>query len=143
MILSKVVSGADGMSAENNIASHEIVYDREKNRIYITAVGDWNIEQSDAFLRDYREALARTRPGFTVLSDVRAFKCSAEDVQQNHARAIKMDAEAGVKKVARVVGTTPLAGFQIKRISGAVEGYESKNFKTPEEAEIYLDSDNA
>ena len=142
MILSEVVLGADGMSAENKIASHEIVYDREKNRIYITAEGDWDIEQSDAFLRDYKEAVAGTRPGFTVLSDVRAFKCSAEDVQQNHAEAIKMDAEAGVKKVARVVGTTPLAGFQIKRISRAVENYESKNFATLDEAESYLDSDD-
>jgi hypothetical protein len=130
------------MSTENNIASHEIVYDRDKNRIYITAVGDWDLEQSDAFLRDYRAAIARTQPGFTVLSDVRAFKCSAEDVQQNHAEAVKMDAEAGVKKVARVVGTTPLAGYQIKRISQAVEDYESKNFATLEEAERYLDSDD-
>ena len=77
-----------------------------------------------------------------MLSDVRAFKCSAEDVQQNHAEAVKMDAEAGVKKVARVVGTTPLAGYQIKRISQAVEDYESKNFATLEEAERYLDSDD-
>ena len=129
------------MSAGNKPASHEIVYDREKNRIYITAVGDWTIEQSDAFLRDYREALAKTRPGFTVLSDVRAFMCSSSDVQRNHAEAIKMDAEAGVKKVARVVGTTPLAGFQIKRISRAREAYESENFVTVDEAESYLDGD--
>jgi hypothetical protein len=130
------------MSTENNTASHEIVYDLEKNRIYITAVGDWDIEQSDAFLRDYKEAVARTQPGFTVLSDVRAFKCSSEDVQQNHAEAVKMDAEAGVKKVARVVGKTPLAGYQIKRISQVVENYESKNFATLEEAESYLDGDD-
>ena len=130
------------MSAENNIASHEIVYDRNKNRIYITAVGDWDLEQSDAFLRDYRVAIARTQPGFTVLSDVRAFKCSSEDVQNNHEKAVKMDAQAGVKRVARVVGTTPLAGYQIKRISQSVENYESANFATLEEAESYLDSDD-
>jgi hypothetical protein len=142
MIFSEGMLGADGMSAEKRRSSHEIEYDREKNRIYITAVGDWDIEQSDAFLRDYKQALARTRPGFTVLSDVRAFMCSSEDVQENHAEAIRMDAEAGVKKVARVVGTTPLAGFQIKRISRSVEDYESKNFVTIEEAESYLDSDD-
>jgi len=130
------------MCAENSLASHDIVYDREKNRIYVTAVGDWDIAQSDAFLRDYREAVAQTRPGFTVLSDVRAFKCSTEDVQQQHAEAIKLDAEAGVKKVARVVGSTPLAGFQIKRISRIVEDYTSKNFETLEEAEGYLDSED-
>ena len=130
------------MSSVNKNASHEIVYDAEKNRIYITATGDWDLAQSDAFLRDYKEALARTQPGFTVVSDVRAFECSAEDVQENHAAAIRMDAEAGVKKVARVVGTTPLAGFQIRRISQTVEDYESKNFATLEEAEKYLDSDD-
>jgi len=130
------------MTFENTIASHEIVYDREKNRIYITAVGDWDIGHSDAFLKDYKEALAKTRPGFTVLSDVRAFMCSSDEVQQNHAAAIRMDAEAGVRKVARVVGAAPLAGFQIKRISRSVEDYESKNFVTLEEAEDYLDSDD-
>ena len=130
------------MSAKNSIANHEIVYDREKNRIYVTAVGDWDMAQSDAFLRDYKEAVAQTRPGFTVLSDVRGFRCSTEDVQQNHAEAIKVDAEAGVKKVARVVGSTPLAGFQIKRISQNLENYKSENFDTLEEAESYLDSDD-
>ena len=130
------------MSTVNTAANHEIVYNREKNRIYITAVGDWGIEQSDAFLRDYEQALAQTRPGFTVLSDVRAFMCSSDEVQQNHAEAIRMDAEAGVRKVARVVGAAPLAGFQIKRISRSVEDYESKNFFTLEEAESYLDSDD-
>ena len=130
------------MSAENTPASHKIEYDPEKNRVYITAVGDWDLEQSDAFLRDYKVVIAQTRPGFTVLSDVRAFKCSSEDVQQNHEKAIKMDADAGVRRVARVVGTTPLAGFQIKRISQTVENYESKNFATREEAEGYLDRDD-
>jgi hypothetical protein len=131
------------MNAENNSATHEIVYDKVKNRIYVTAVGDWDIAQSDAFLRDYKAAVAQTRPGFTVLSDVRGFKCSTEDVQQHHAEAIKADAEAGVKKVARVVGSTPLAGFQIMRISRIVEDYRSRNFETLEEAESYLDSDDA
>lgn len=130
------------MSAENSIASHEIKYDKVKNRIYVIAVGDWDLEQSDAFLKDYKQAIAQTRPGFTVLSDVRRFKCSTEDVQQQHAEAIKADAEAGVRKVARVVGSTPLAGFQIMRISRTVEGYPSRNFQTLEEAESYLDSDD-
>lgn len=130
------------MSSEKPTADHEIVYDREKNRIYITAVGDWDMAQSDAFLRDYKEAIAQTQPGFTVLSDVRAFKCSTEDVQQNHAEAIKLDAEAGVRRVARVVGSTPLAGFQIKRISRTRENYRSQNFETFEAAESYLDSDD-
>ena len=130
------------MSAENSIANHKVVYDQEKNRIYITAVGDWDMAQSDAFLREYKAAVARTRPGFTVLSDVRLFKCSSEDVQEQHAEAIRVDAEAGVKKVARVVGSTPLAGFQIKRISRTVENYRSENFETLDEAERYLDTDD-
>jgi hypothetical protein len=121
------------MNAENSSATHEIVYDKVKNRIYVTAVGDWDIAQSDAFLKDYKAAVAQTRP----------FKCSTEDVQQHHAEAIKADAEAGVKKVARVVGSTPLAGFQIMRISRIVEDYRSRNFETLEEAESYLDSDDA
>ncbi len=78
-----------------------------------------------------------------MVSDVRGFKCSTEDVQQKHAEAIKLDAEAGVKKVARVVGSTPLAGFQIKRISRDVENYTSENFETLEEAESHLDSDRS
>ena len=123
------------------MADHEIVYDRSKNRIYVKARGFWDLEQSEAFLRDYKAAVARTRPGFTVLSDVRDFKCASEDVQQQHAEAIKTDAEAGVKKVARVVGSSPLAGFQLRRISEIVEDYPSRNFETLAAAERYLDSD--
>ncbi len=123
------------------MAKHKIVYDEEKNRIYIYAQGFWDLARSEAFLKEYIAVVAQTRPGFTVLSDLRDFSCSNEDVQQQHAEGIKADAEAGVKKVARVVGTRPLSGIQLDRISRVVEDYPSRNFATKEEAEHYLDSD--
>ena len=53
-----------------------------------------------------------------------------------------MDSAAGVSKIARVVGETPLGGLQIRRIARSEGGYPSANFAPKEEAELYLDEDS-
>jgi len=116
-------------------------YDEKKNRIYLYMEGFHDLKEALRLKEEYRKAIEKCRPGFTVLVDVTKYKPGSEEVQKVHAEASKMDAEAGVSKVARVVGKTPLGGMQLNRISRTVGNYPAKNFATFEEAEAYLDGE--
>ncbi len=118
-----------------------IHYDARKNRIYLKMVGFHDVEEAKRLLNLYREAASQCRKGYTVLADVSEYKPGTDEVQKIHAEAAHIDAKAGVKKVARVVGHAPLGGMQIARISKKEGGYESAHFETFQEAEAYLDEE--
>ncbi len=118
-----------------------IKVDQIKNRIYVRLEGFHTLEEILKFKEEYKKAVAKCRPGFTVLTHAVNYKPGTPEVQKVHAECIKIDTEAGVSKVARVVGDTPLGGMQIDRLARTVSKYPypAKNFKTKEEAEAYLD----
>lgn len=118
-----------------------ITYDALKNRIYLSLEGFHDLEEAVRLREEYEKAIAQCRPGFTVLADVSKYRPGSPEVQKVHAEAAKMAADAGVKKVARVVGETPLGGMQIDRIAKTEGHYPSAHFVTMEEAEAYLDSE--
>ena len=118
-----------------------VEYDIAKNRIYIVLEGFHDVEEARRVKEAYREAAEILKPGFTVLSDVSKYVPGSEAVQKVHAEVAVIASKAGVGKVARVIGEKPLGGMQIKRISKANAGYDSKNFITREEAEDYLGDD--
>jgi len=109
-------------------------YDEKKNRIYLYMEGFHDLKEALRLKEEYRKAIEKCRPGFTVLVDVTKYKPGSEEVQKVHA-------EASVSRVARVVGKTPLGGMQLNRISRTVGNYPAKNFATFEEAEAYLDGE--
>jgi len=124
------------------MAEFSITLDERKNRIYVNLEGFQTLDEVLKFKEEYRKVLAKCRPGFTVLTYARNYKPSTPEVQKIHAEAIEMDKAAGVRKVARVVGKTPLGGMQLNRLSRTVDKkYPAKNFETEEEAEAYLDSE--
>jgi len=125
------------------MAKFSIKVDELKNRIYLRLEGFHTLEEALRFKEEYKKAVAKCRPGFTVLTYAVNYKPGTPEVQKVHAEAIKIDAAAGVSKVARVVGETPLGGMQIDRLARTVGKYPypAKNFKTEKEAEAYLDSD--
>ena len=112
-----------------------------KNHVYITVEGTLTVEEALILKEDYREAIAKCRPGFTVLTDAAKYAPGSPEVQKIHGEIVKMDAAAGVSKVARVVGETPLGGMQIIRIAGTENEYPSKNFRTLKEAVAYIDDE--
>lgn len=116
-----------------------VEYDISKNRIYIVMEGSHDMDEATRLKEAYREATQVLKPGFTVLSDVSNYVPGSEDVQEVHAEVARIAKQAGVGKVARVIGERPLGGMQIKRITRHSGGYESRNFVTLEEAEDYLD----
>jgi hypothetical protein len=114
-------------------------YDIIKNRIYMVMEGSHDLDEALRLKEAYREATKVLKPGFTVLSDVSQYIPASDEVQRIHAEVARIAMQAGVGKVARVIGKKPLGGMQIKRITKNSGGYESRNFVTREEAEDYLD----
>jgi len=115
--------------------------DLYKNRIYLILVGYHDVEEATRIKDLYKKAIKSCRPGFTVLADVSDYKPGSSEIQAVHAEAITSAQNAGVRKVARVVGKKPLGGMQIERIAHDTGHYEAAHFETAEEAERYLDQE--
>ncbi len=115
--------------------------DAAKNRIYLKLVGFHDVEEATRMRDLYGEAIAQCEPGFTVLADVSNYKPGSEEVQSVHAEAVKLAEDAGVSRVARLVGEMPLGGMQISRIASNKGHYEAAHFQSFEEAEKFLNGE--
>ena len=113
--------------------------DEQKNRIYLILVGFHDLDEAIRMRSLYSEAIANCSPGFTVLADISRYKPGAGEVQAIHAEAMRLAEEAGVSRVARYVGDSPLGGMQIERIAQSESHYESASFDSLDEAETFLD----
>ena len=113
--------------------------DTAKNRIYIWVQGFLTMEKALELKQVYSDAIGRCRPGFTVLSYVEEFAPGAPEIQEVIAQMKKMAAEAGIARVARVVGKKPLGGMQIHRLAHDDAPYPAELFENEEDAEAYLD----
>ena len=116
--------------------------DAAKNRIYIRFEGFMTVEQALKLKQAYKDAIAKVAPGFTTLTYSADYVPGSPEVRQIVGEMTQMAAEAGLKKVARVVGKTPLGGAQINRLAKERASYPAKHFRTELEAENYLDSDD-
>lgn len=112
---------------------------KAKNRIYITLEGSHDIAEAERMYHEYASAIEQCRPGFTVLVDVSSYVPGSEEVQKIHKDAAHFAESHYVGKVARVVGDTPLGGMQIDRIVKHEAGYETRHFRSVEDAEDFLD----
>jgi hypothetical protein len=115
--------------------------DVSRNRIYFTIAGYLTVEQAERLRDEYRAAVLKCKPGFTVLTNVVDYKPGSREVQDLVISCAEIDGEAGCRRVARVVGDKPLGGMQIDRLASSVATYPARHFSTIEEAEAYLDSD--
>jgi hypothetical protein len=112
-----------------------------KNRVYLVLMGYHDLEEALRMKELYKKAIDMCRPGFTVLADVSNYKPGSDETQKVHEEAVELAKNAGVRKVARVVGQKPLGGMQIERIAEDKGHYEAAHFETTEEAEKYLDEE--
>lgn len=115
--------------------------DKLKNRIYLWFEGYMEIDRAKKLHDAYKEAIGKCSSGFTVVTFAENYKPSSQEVQDIVLKMTKMAENAGCRKVARVVGQTPLGGMQINRIAKKATTYPSRHFATVEEADDYLDSD--
>ncbi|MBN2416721.1 hypothetical protein JXO52_12815 [bacterium] len=112
-----------------------------KNRIYIYFEGKMDLERILRLKQAYKDAIELCKPGFTVLTYATKFVPGSPEVQEVVKEMTYYAEKAGLRKVARVVGKTPLGGMQINRLAKTKTKYPARHFKTEIEAEMYLDSD--
>ncbi|MFO7891872.1 MAG: hypothetical protein R6V04_16220 [bacterium] len=113
--------------------------DPEKNRIYIRFPNSLDVEKAKELKEAYRKAIEKCKPGFTTLTYAINFKPASQEAQDIIAEMTEMDKAAGISKVARVVGDSPIGGMQIDRLSKSK--YQAKHFRTEAEAIAYLDEE--
>lgn len=122
------------MKTESTVRVNKI-----KNRIYLVLEGYHDVEEATRMKELYGDAIKSCTPGFTVLADLREYKPGDDDVREIHAEAVNLAENAGVRKVARLVGDKPLGGLQINRVAQKEGHYDAAHFQTIEDAEQYLD----
>jgi hypothetical protein len=119
----------------------QVRLDPAKNRIYIRFEGFMDAERAQALHDAYRDAIAQARPGFTVITYTEGYRPGGAEVQDIVTRMVRMAEQAACRKVARVVGASPLGAMQINRLAKAEATYPSRHFSTEAEAEAYLDEE--
>ena len=121
--------------------SKSVMIDRVKNRIYVHFDGFMDVGRAQDLHDAYRDAIKHAKPGYTVLTYAAGYKPGGPEVQEIVSRMTQMAGETGCRKVARVIGATPLGAMQIRRLAESATKYESQHFKTEQEAEEYLDKE--
>ena len=110
----------------------------KSNRLYLKLEGFLTVNEAMDLKERYGKALSRCRRGFTVFSDISDLRTQTPQVQEIMGKITKMTGDAGVSRVARVVGMNPIAGIQLGRLAHDKSGFPAGNFKTEEEAERFL-----
>jgi len=119
---------------------HELArVDKSKNRVYLYFEGEKNIEDAQKLFTAYKDAIDACQPGFTVMTYATDFIPGTPAVQEIVQEMTQYADQAGVSKIARIVGKTPLGGMQINRLAREHTKFESRHFQTKHEAEAYLD----
>jgi hypothetical protein len=117
--------------------------DRVKNRVYVKLNGALTVNDALRLKQDYHYAVSKCQPGFDVLNDVEELKPCSPEVVQILSEISQIAAAAGVGRVVRIEGDTPIAAMQIDRVSRSESKYAARHFKTYQEALHFLDHPNA
>ncbi|MDN4165868.1 hypothetical protein QWY31_10155 [Cytophagales bacterium LB-30] len=118
---------------------YEISYQAAKNRLYISIKGFWrNKADVASYLPDLKKILQKTKPGFTLLTDLRAMKTSPPEMQEIHIAAQKALVDAGLHCTAEVVASS-FVQFQASQYSKTSE-MPLKQFESKAAAEAFLDT---
>jgi hypothetical protein len=115
-----------------------------KNCLYLMGKGFWkNTEIAQQFLRHVKQGIARLSPGHSVLVDLHEFKTPPPQVGEIIIEVQKIAANT-FGKSAQVVGENKGIAMPMERYarSSGIQG-QQRSFATTEEAEAWLDADEA
>jgi hypothetical protein len=116
---------------------YTIRVDTVKNRLYVTLVGYFSIDEMKTCGDETIQATARLRPGYDVVTDITQFKAGPPEVAKDIERVQAHFRKSGARQGVRIVGGNVLSGMQFRRTSAQVE-YSSVNVPTLEAAEELL-----
>ncbi|WP_018476378.1 hypothetical protein [Pontibacter roseus] len=118
---------------------YELSYSGLKNRVCFIIHGFWKSRENvPDLLNDWDKAIRFTRPGFTVITDMRTMITHPQSLNTLHEEAQIKVKQAGVLQVANIMPTDNIAKLQIGSLADKTL-IPSRNFATVEEAEQWLD----
>ena len=112
--------------------------DTVKNRLYVTLVGFFTLEEMKRCGDETIEATKKLRPGYDVVTDITQFKPGTPEVAKDVERVQVHFRKSGARQGVRIVGGNALSGMQFKR-TGTHAEYNSVNVPSLEAAEELLD----
>jgi hypothetical protein len=117
---------------------YEISYSEVKDRLYFNVLGFWkNKESVPELLHDWEKALRLTRPGFTLLIDMRTMITHPQELNGLHEKFMQMVRNAGVSHVVNVMPNDRIASLQVAAIATRTD-LSAQHFDTCEAAERWL-----
>jgi hypothetical protein len=118
---------------------YSIRVDLARNRLYVTLVGFFSLEEIKKCGDEAIEATKRLRHGYDVVTDITQFKAGTADVAADVERVQAHFRRSGARQGVRIVGSNVLSGMQFRRTGTSAE-YNSVNVKSLEEAEKILNA---
>jgi len=116
---------------------HTIRIDTIRNRLYVTLVGYFSLEEIKKCGDETIEATNQLRPGYDVVTDITQYKAGPPEVAKDIERVQAHFRKSGARLGVRIVGGNVLSGMQFRR-AGTHVGYRSVNVINLEEAEKLL-----
>jgi hypothetical protein len=116
---------------------HTIKADIAKNRLIVSLVGRFTVEDMRTCNADTFAELKKLKPGYDIITDITQFTVSGDDVAAEIEKAQEHFVATGARNGVRIVGDKVLSGMQFRRTAG-IAGYRSINVKSMDEAEKLL-----
>jgi hypothetical protein len=114
--------------------------DIARNRLYVTLVGFFSIEEIKRCGDETIAASKKLKRGYDVVTDISALKPGTPEVAEEHERVQAHFRASGARQGVRVVGAAfTVASLQLNR-TAKLAGYQSTTVKTLADAEKLLDS---
>ena len=108
---------------------YTIRVDAAKNRLYVTLVGYFSIDEMKTCGDETIQATDQLRPGYDVITDISQFKAGPPEVAKDIERVQAHFRKSGARQGVRIVGENALSGMQFRR-TGAQAEYNSVNVPT-------------
>lgn len=122
--------------------TYKVTADINKNRLFIELTGIIRKKELKALYTDVRFSVADLKPGFDVITDLRASTIGQLSGISEFKKIMQFLISNQVGTTIRVVGKTSLILKQVTRITKSISGYSPIYVSTIEEAEELLAQEN-
>ncbi|WP_136718070.1 hypothetical protein [Halorientalis salina] len=114
--------------------------DEEKNRLYLSLDGHFEVEEVAEAADAVIEAAERLDPGFDEINDMSGFEPADQEAMDHIERGKRGITENGVAAVCRVVSESTTGQMQFDRAGEGEEDYQLAKTDSIEKAEKLLDA---
>jgi hypothetical protein len=116
---------------------YKVEVDIARNRLYLTLVGFFSIEEIKRSGDETIKATSKLRRGYDVITDISNFKPGTKDIAKDIQRVQAHFQASGARQGVRIVGKSAIASMQFNRIAKDA-GWRSTTVETLAAAEEFL-----